>query len=162
MLSQRSLELSSFLFILFSVQWQWFPLFCLSAHWSIFLYHLIYHWLLLEAAVGSGSFMFFVLILDLGFPGGSDGKESACNMGDLGLIPGSGRFPGEGNGYPFQYSCLENSMGQRSPVGYSPWCCKESDTTERLTLFHYYSWFMEFTGSSVVKNPLANAGDAGD
>ena len=83
--------------------------------------------------------MFFVLILDLGFPGGSDGKESACNMGDLGLIPGSGRFPGEGNGYPFQYSCLENSMGQRSPVGYSPWCCKESDTTERLTLFHYYS-----------------------
>ena len=89
--------------------------------------------------MGSGSFMFFVLILDLGFPGGSDGKESACNMGDLGLIPGSGRFPGEGNGYPFQYSCLENSMGQRSPVGYSPWCCKESDTTERLTLFHYYS-----------------------
>ena len=62
--------------------------------------------------------MFFVLILDLGFPGGSDGKESACNMGDLGLILGSRRFLGEGNGYPFQCSCLENSMGQRSPVGY--------------------------------------------
>ena len=107
--------------------------------------------------------MSFVLILDLGFPGGSDGKGSACNMGDLGLIPGSRRFLGEGNGYPFQYSCLENSMGQRSPVGYnSPWCCKESDTTERLTLFHYYSSFMDFTGSSVVKNPLANAGNAGD
>ena len=44
-----------------------------------------------------------------GFPGGSDGKESACNVGDLSLIPGSGRSPGEGNGYPFQYSCLENS-----------------------------------------------------
>ena len=46
----------------------------------------------------------------LGFPGGSDGKESACNVGDLGLIPGSGRCPREGNGYLLQYSCLENSM----------------------------------------------------
>ena len=46
----------------------------------------------------------------LGFPGGSDGKESACHGGDLGLIPGSGRPPGEGNGNPFQYSCLENPM----------------------------------------------------
>ena len=45
-----------------------------------------------------------------GFLGGSDGKESACNVGDLGLIPGLGRSPGEGNGYPLQYSCLENSM----------------------------------------------------
>ena len=45
----------------------------------------------------------------LGFPDGSDGKESACNAGDLGLIPGSGRFTGEGNGNPPQYSCLENS-----------------------------------------------------
>ena len=44
-----------------------------------------------------------------GFPGGSDGKESACNAGDLGLIPGLGRSPGEGNGNPLQYSCLENS-----------------------------------------------------
>ena len=42
-----------------------------------------------------------------GFPSGSDGKESACNAGDSGLIPGSGRAPGEGNGYPLQYSCLE-------------------------------------------------------
>ena len=45
-----------------------------------------------------------------GFPGGSAGKESACNVGDLGLIPGLGRSPGEGNGYPLQYSGLENSM----------------------------------------------------
>ena len=45
-----------------------------------------------------------------GFPGGLDGKESASNRGDPGLIPGLGRFPGEGNGYPLQYSCLENSM----------------------------------------------------
>ena len=45
-----------------------------------------------------------------GFPGGSIGKESACNAGDLGLIPGLGRFPEEGNGYPLQYSCLENGQ----------------------------------------------------
>ena len=44
------------------------------------------------------------------FPGGTDGKASAHNEGDLGSIPGSGRSPGEGNGYPLQYSCLENSM----------------------------------------------------
>jgi len=45
-----------------------------------------------------------------GFPRGSDGKECACNAGDLVLISGSGKSPGEGNGYPHQYSCLENSM----------------------------------------------------
>ena len=45
-------------------------------------------------------------------PGGSDGKESACNVGDPGSIPGLGRSPGEGNGYPLQYSCLENSMNR--------------------------------------------------
>ena len=46
----------------------------------------------------------------LGFPGGSDGKESTCNSGDSGSIPRLGRYPGEGNGYPLQYSCLENPM----------------------------------------------------
>ena len=46
----------------------------------------------------------------MGFPGGSDGKESTCNTGDPDSIPGSGRFTGEDNGYPLQYSCLENSM----------------------------------------------------
>ena len=45
-----------------------------------------------------------------GFPGGSDGKASACNEGDPGLIPGSGRSSREGNGYPFHHFCLENSM----------------------------------------------------
>ena len=44
------------------------------------------------------------------FPGGSEGKASACNVGDPGLIPGSGRSPGEGNGNPLQYSCLEDPM----------------------------------------------------
>ena len=50
--------------------------------------------------------------LIMGFPGGSDGKESACNVGDQGLIPGSGlgRSPGGGHGNPLQYSCLENPM----------------------------------------------------
>ena len=51
----------------------------------------------------------------MGFPGGSDGKESACNAGDLGSVPGSGRSPGGGNGNPLQYSRLENT-GQRSLV----------------------------------------------
>ena len=46
----------------------------------------------------------------LGFPAGSDGKESACNVGDSGSMPESGRSPGEGNGNPLQYSCLENPM----------------------------------------------------
>ena len=67
--------------------------------------------------------------LYLGFLGGSDGKESACKAGDLGLIPGLGRSPGGGHGNPLQDSCLENPHGQRSLVGYSPWGRKESDTT---------------------------------
>ena len=46
----------------------------------------------------------------MGFPGGSEVKASACNAGDLGSIPGSGRFPAEGNDNPLQYSCLENPM----------------------------------------------------
>ena len=59
------------------------------------------------------------------FPGGSDSKASACNVGDPGSIPGSGRSPGEGNGNPLQYSCLENPMDF-----YSPWGPKESDMNE--------------------------------
>ena len=91
-------------------------------------------------------------------PCGSAGKEYACNVRDLGSIPGLGRSPGEGKGYPLQYSGLENSIdytvhgvtksriqlsdfhfqiflpgkshGQRSLVGYSPWDHKQSETTE--------------------------------
>ena len=48
----------------------------------------------------------------VGFPGGSDGKESICNVGDQGLIPGSGRSPGGGPGNPLQYSCLENPVNR--------------------------------------------------
>ena len=65
-----------------------------------------------------------------GFPGSLAGKESACNVGDLGSIPVLGRSPGEGHGNPLQYSCLENLSAQRSLAGYSPWGCKESDTNE--------------------------------
>ena len=69
----------------------------------------------------------------MGFPGGSDGKESVCNAGDLGSIPGLGRSPGEGNGYPLQYYSLENSTDKGAcwaTMGSSPWGCKESDKTE--------------------------------
>ena len=65
-----------------------------------------------------------------GFPGGSAGKEFACNAGDLGSIPGLGRSPGGGHGNPLQYSCLESPHGQRSLAGCSPRGCKELDTTE--------------------------------
>ena len=57
-------------------------------------------------------------------------KESACNEGDPGLIPGSGRSPGEGNGDPFQYSCLENPMDGGACQATVNWGPKESDTTE--------------------------------
>jgi len=64
----------------------------------------------------------------LGFPYGSAGKESACNVGDLGLVPGLGRSPGEGKGHPLQYSCLESSMD------YTVHGVAQSDTTQRLSL----------------------------
>ena len=61
------------------------------------------------------------------------GNESACNVGDLGVIPWLGRYPGGGeHGNLLQYSCLENPHGQRSLAGYSPRGCKESDMTEQL------------------------------
>ena len=69
-----------------------------------------------------------MLIYMVGFPGGLDGKESACNAGDLGSIPGLGRSPKETNSYPLQYSCLENSMARRAW-----WGRKELAITEQLT-----------------------------
>ena len=73
------------------------------------------------------------------FPGSSKGKESACNAGDPGSIPGLGRSPGEGNGNPLQYSYLENPMdGGAWQVTYSPRGHKESDTTKWLH-FHFIS-----------------------
>ena len=70
-----------------------------------------------------------------GCPGGSESKESACKAGDPESVLGSEGSPGEGNGYPLQYSCLENSI-HRSLAGYSPWGHEELDTTEGLTRAH--------------------------
>ena len=67
----------------------------------------------------------------LGFPGGSDGKESACNAGDPGSIPGSGRSPGEGNGNSLQYSRLENPTAEE-PGGLQSIGAQKSDTAEQL------------------------------
>ena len=64
-------------------------------------------------------------------------KESACNEGDLGLSPGLGRSPVEGNSYPLQYSCLENSMNCIHGL-YSPWGRKELDTTEGLSVSYIF------------------------
>ena len=67
------------------------------------------------------------------FPGGSDGKASACNVGDPGSIPGSGRSPGEGNGNPLQHSCLENPMdGRVCLIGYSPWVTKSHNSAPTI------------------------------
>ena len=68
-----------------------------------------------------------------GLSGSSASKEFVCNAGNPGSIPGSGRSPGGGHDNPFQYSCLENPHGQRSPEGCGPWNHKELDTTERLS-----------------------------
>ena len=69
-------------------------------------------------------------VLNLGLPWWLSGKEPACQSRRPGSIPGSGRFPGEGNGNLLQYSCLENSMDRKEPGGlHSPWDCKELDTT---------------------------------
>ena len=87
----------------------------------------------------------------MGFPGGSDGKESSRNVGDLGSIPGLGRSSGEGHGNPLQYSCLENPHGQRSLEAYSLWGHKESDMTEQPSTEEYigiYSWSSKTEASS--------------
>ena len=82
----------------------------------------------------------------LGFPGGSAGKQSVCNAGDLGLIPGLGRSPGEGNGNPLQYTCLEKSHGQRNLAGYSSWGHKR-DKTEHAHMAKYKILF----GLSIIE-----------
>ena len=86
-----------------------------------------------------------------GFPGSSASKESACNAGDSGLTPGSGRSPGGGHGSPLQYSCLKNPHGHRSLVDYSPWGLKELDTTKRLSTalkIEAVSWALKFVSDA--------------
>ena len=77
---------------------------------------------------------FLLTLVTQSFPGGSDGKASACNMGDSGSIPGLGRSPDEGNGNPLWYLCLENP-GQRSLVGCSSWGCKSWTRLSNFTFF---------------------------
>ena len=86
------------------------------------------------------------------FLGGSDGKESACNAGELGLIPGSGRSPGGGNRYPLQYSCPENSMdrGARQATVYG--VAKSWTRTTEHTRIHQSL----LTGSPLALNGLQN------
>ena len=96
--------------------------------------------------------------IGMGFPCSSVGKESACSAEDLGSIPGLGRSPGERNGYPLQYPCLEKSHGQRSLVGCSPWGRKESGTSEWLTLTYLSSksriWFYLIWDKNLIANSL--------
>ena len=77
-----------------------------------------------------------------GFPGGSEGKASACNAGDLGLIPGLGRSPGEENGNPLQYSCLENPMDreawQATVHGVANSWMQLRDFTFTFTSYHFF------------------------
>ena len=86
---------------------------------------------------------------EIHFPDDSDSKESTCNVGDLGSVPGLGKFPEGGHGNPLQYSCRENPHGQRSLSGYRQWghkgACrapqwgrKESDMTEQLSTAQLY------------------------
>ena len=81
------------------------------------------------------TYFYIILFCNMGFPVGSDSKESACNLGNLGLILRLERSPWWGQGNPLQHSCLENPSGQRSLVDYSPRGHKESDTTEWLSTF---------------------------
>ena len=77
----------------------------------------------------------------MGFPSGSDCNESACNAGDPGLIPGSGRSPWSRTWQPISAFLPKEAHGQRSPASYSPWSHKESDTVEWLTLpVPHWTW----------------------
>ena len=86
------------------------------------------------------------------FPGGSDGKASVYNVGDPGSVLGLGRSPGEGNGNPLQYSCLENPMDCSLPG------CKESDTTERLHFHFEHSLALPFFGIGMKTDLFQSCG----
>ena len=104
--------------------------------------------------------MYIITSVLLGFPSGSDGKEFACNVRDQGSIPGSGIFPGEGNGNPTLVFLPGEFHGQRSLVSYSPWSHKELDTTERhsythththgLQLMFKFCFFFNYRGTHIV------------
>ena len=86
--------------------------------------------------------MEYTVYPERGFHGGSDSKEFACNARDLGLIPGSGICPGEGNGYPFQYSCLENLIN-RGTWGFT--VCGVTKSWTRLSDSHTHTHILTST-----------------
>ena len=93
---------------------------------------------------------------DSGLPGGLDGRESACSAGDPSSIPGSGRSPGEGNGNPLQYSCLENSMGRGA--WWATHGVTESDPTEVIeqkTILRV-PWTSKRSNESILKEITLN------
>ena len=94
------------------------------------------------------------------FPWGSEVKASACKAGDLGLIPGSGRSPGEGNGNLLQYSCLENPMGRGAWWATVHGVAKSRTRLSDFTSLHFTYWGV--LGGSVVKDPPASEGHPGD
>ena len=103
------------------------------------------------------------LALSQGFPGGSDGKASTHNVGDLDSIPGLGRSPGEGNGNPLQYSCLENSMDRGAW-----WVAVHGVAKSRTRLsdfifsFHFHALEKEMaTHSSVLAWRIPGTGEPG-
>ena len=87
------------------------------------------------------------------FPGSSDSKQSACNAGDLGLIPGLGRSPGEGNGNPLQYSCLGNPMDRGAW-----WATVHGVTESQTRLSYFHSLTPECGPSQKVRGPEIAAG----
>ena len=97
-----------------------------SAVWETWVQSLVWEHLLQKGKATHSSILAFLEYFMFGLPWWLRCKEFACNAGDPALIPGLERSPGEGNGNPLQYSCLENSM-------YRPWGCTESNTTERLS-----------------------------
>ena len=87
--------------------------------------------------------------------GGSDGKDSACNAGDLGLIPGSGRSPGEGKGYTLQYYCLENPMDREAWQAGSVHGVTELEVTEQLTLSYMYACVFTYACGGLASGSVA-------
>ena len=123
----------------------------LTQRWNLHLLHLL-HWQsdslplsLLGRCIldGNSSIHTLCILSHEDSPGGSDSKESACNVEDLGSIPGSGRPPGEGNGYPLHCILLGESHGQRSLAGYSLWGCRVGHDWATFT---FHSWGYQVVG----------------
>ena len=137
-----------FIFILCHMLFLWFPF---SSFYLVLIYEIFFSFSSISLLsirfyftsswyLGISSLSFYISVLWwflilLGFPSGSDSKESAFSVGDPGSVPQLGRSPGEGKGYLLQYFCLENSMGREASVQLQIHGVAESDMAERLSLF---------------------------